>query len=869
MNGMRKGKTKGKELRLEETYKLVKSQLSLVGICKDYGIDLIKRESDYVCLCPFHAESEPSCTINPETNTFKCSGCSAYGDVIKFVQKRENLEFMPALAKLACMLGIDTLAPFIDEGDSTKRRPDRILDLAVEFYYRLLKDLMGRQDPVLGAFFRDRGIDMESVDRFRIGFAPFDNKLADFFLQSTGFHPGEVLSTGLINQYGSGDFYPFFANRIIFPFLKNGRAVYLTGRSIDRTEPRYINLPAGELFEKTIYNSDALRSAAKDIYITEGIIDCILAEQMGLSAIALAGMATNDDLAKQLIAKNVYIVFDNEESGVSQNGAEKLASDLLLKEKESRIVTLPRRPGFTKVDLADFLLSEGKDRFLSLAKQAPDLIDLRIQQAARENEGDRIGFIHSEIFPLICHPQIGEMKRVNYLLRIRDELKLETDMFIALKKEAAKSRKAWQSDHPVEILTERSHELTAQEREDAVRYLKDPNLVQNLVADIRKIGILGEDSNALALYLFSLTRKSDKPISAVVFGDSSAGKSYLVNSICSLIPKEDLLILSSASTRSFEHASEEMLKHKFIVVQEIEGMEEVEPIIRIMQSEGRLSRLVPVKNEVTDKYESMHKDVECPACIITTTTRDRVHPENSTRIFELSVNQSPEQTAQIHDLLRQKVTEEWAAIEKERALVRATHTNVQRLIKNLKAFIPFSRHISFPQDSLRSRRDLDRFLSLIQAVALFRQFQKEVKRTAEDEECIVADIEDYKVAFELGMQLFKATFSPISERTMNVLKVCVQIENEPFTRDDVKRKAKELGIPISENRNTLARQLSSLCEDVEALELVEGSQGKTCLYRKKISTLEELNGTQISLIATPDQIASRISREEKEKEPAP
>jgi hypothetical protein len=202
-------------------------------------------------------------------------------------------------------------------------------------------------------------------------------------------------------------------------------------------------------------------------------------------------------------------------------------------------------------------------------------------------------------------------------------------------------------------------------------------------------------------------------------------------------------------------------------------------------------------------------------------------------------------------------------------LVRATHTNVQRLIKNLKAFIPFSRHISFPQDSLRSRRDLDRFLSLIQAVALFRQFQKEVKRTAEDEECIVADIEDYKVAFELGMQLFKATFSPISERTMNVLKVCVQIENEPFTRDDVKRKAKELGIPISENRNTLARQLSSLCEDVEALELVEGSQGKTCLYRKKISTLEELNGTQISLIATPDQIASRISREEKEKEPAP
>jgi GTPase SAR1 family protein len=352
----------------------------------------------------------------------------------------------------------------------------------------------------------------------------------------------------------------------------------------------------------------------------------------------------------------------------------------------------------------------------------------------------------------------------------------------------------------------------------------------------------------------------------VVFGDSSAGKSYLVNSICSLIPKEDLLILSSASTRSFEHASEEMLKHKFIVVQEIEGMEEVEPIIRIMQSEGRLSRLVPVKNEVTDKYESMHNDVECPACIITTTTRDRVHPENSTRIFELNVNQTPEQTAQIHDLQRQKVTQEWAAIEKEQALVRVTHTNVQRLIKNLKAFIPFSKHISFPQDSLRSRRDFERFLSLIQAVALFRQFQKEVKRTAGNEEYIEADLEDYRVAFNLGMKLFAATFSPISERTKDVLKVCRQMKNETFTRDDIKRKARELGIHVCEDRNMLARQLRFLCEDVEALELVEGSQGKTCVYRKINSTLEELNGDQISLIPTPDQIASRISREEKEKE---
>jgi DNA primase len=866
MNGIRTGKAEAKEARMKEIIERVKSQVSLVDVIASYGIDLAKQGGNYVCKCPFHTEKKPSCTVYPETNRFYCYGCSTHGDAIEFIRLYERLGFREALAKLASQLGIGIPAPNEDEGDRTRRRLSSILDQSVLFFRRALELRLKKGDPLIEVFLRDRGINPQSLERFRIGFAPSSGELVTYLLDSRRFRPSDLLDAGVLKRDRYGRLFPFFWNRVIFPFLKDGRVVYLTGRAVNQTEPRYLNLPAGEFFKKTIYNSDALRSAAKDIFITEGIIDCILAEQLGFSTIALAGMGANDDLARMLNDKNVYIAFDNEESGAGQKGAEKLVSDLYIHEKESRIITLPRRPGVAKVDLADYLASEGKESFLSLIKQATNLIELRINRAGQEDVATRIEFIRSSILPLICHPRIAEMDRAQYLTKMKDKLALRTEVFQALKKEASEMRKTWRPDHPVEISAERKHELTAQEREEAVRYLEDPSLIQNLVMDIRRIGIVGEDSNALALYLFSLTRKSEKPISAVVFGDSSAGKSYLVNRICDLIPKEDLLILSSASARSFEHASEEMLKHKFIVVQEIEGLEAVEPTIRIMQSEGRLSRLVPVKNELTDKYESMNKDVDCPACIITTTTRDRVHPENSTRIFELYVNQTAEQTAQIHDLLRQKVTLEWAAIEKEQASVKVTHTNVQRLIRNLKAVIPFARHISFPQDSLRSRRDFERFLSLIQAVAIFRQFQKDVKKTAGDEEYIVADLEDYKVAFELGMKLFTATFSPISERTKDVLRVCLQIENETFTRDDVKRKAKELEIPVSENRATLARQLSSLCEEVEALELVQGSQGKTCVYRKKISSMEELSGAQISLIPTADQIASKISQEGEEKE---
>ena len=866
MNEMRKGTPDTKEVDMKEIIARVKSQASLVNVFAGYGIQLTKQGGNYVTWCPFHQETTPTFTIYPETNRFYCPGCKVHGDVIEFVRLSEHLSYREAVARLGSPLGIDVPTPDADEHYRTYRRLSSVLDQSAIFFRRSLELRMKKRDPLIEEFIRNRGISPQSLERFRIGFAPSNSELLAYLLGTRRFRASDLLDSGVLNRDRAGKLYPLFWNRLIFPFLKDGRVVYLTGRSINQKEPRYLNLPAGEFFRMTIYNFDALRSPAKDIFITEGIIDCILAEQLGFSSIALAGMGATDDLARLLNDKTVHIAFDNEESGAGQRGAEKLASDLWSCEKEARIITLPRRLGIAKVDLADYLAHEGKESFLSLISRASNLIELRINRAGQVDIATRIEFIRSSILPLICNPRIGEMDRARYLTAMKDKLDLRTEMFQALKKEASDMRKAWRPDHPAEISTEKSHEMTAQERADAVVYLEDPNLIQNLIKDIRKIGIVGEDSNALALYLFSLTRKSEKPISAVVFGDSSAGKSYLVNRICDLIPKEDLLMLSSASERSFEHASEDTLKHKFIVVQEIEGLEAVEPTIRIMQSEGRLSRLVSVKNEVTDKYESIHKDVECPASIITTTTRDRVHPENSTRIFELYVNQTAEQTAQIHELQRQKVTLEWAAIEKEQALVKAAHANVQRLIRNLKAFIPFAKYISFPQESLRSRRDFERFLSLIQAIALFRQFQKDVKQTAGGEEYIVADLEDYRVAFDLGMRLFAATLSPISERAKDVLRVCLRIESETFTREDVKRKAKDLEIHVSDRGPTLARQLNSLCEDVEALELVQGSQGKTCVYRKKISTLEELMGAQISLVPTPDQIASKISQEAEEKE---
>jgi len=842
---------------MNETVRRIKSEVSLVKICDSYGIGLTKQGDDYVCLCPFHRESKPSLRIYVKTNTFHCFGCKENGDVIKFVMLREELSFKEAVGKLAIGLGIIVNPSGKGHTQGSQQCSSNILELSVDFYSQALLQLLQKHHPILEGFFRKRGILAQSIDRFKIGFAGRDNRLAAYLLKTRHFDSDEVLKTGLIRPGSDGAFYPFFRDRIIFPFLRNGKAVYITGRSLGGGEPKYLNLPAGEHFRKTIYNSDAMISSAPDIYITEGVIDCILGEQNGLRTISLAGLSADDDLDELLNNKEIYIVFDSEESGAGQNGAERLASKLMLRGTQSRIVMLPRGQGTKKVDLADYLQMMGREGFMSLAKQAMTLIDMRIESAVLEEGANRIGFIRKKVLPLICQPRIGDMERANYLEEIKEKLRLKTDSFGALKKETTKMLKAQERLAPEVVSVAQTHQPTGQDKEEALRYLRNPNLIQNLIRDITLIGLVGEDKNALALYLFSLTRKGVKPISAVIFGDSSGGKSHLVTSICSLIPEEDKLVLSSASAKSFEHASEEQLKHKFIVLQEIEGMEEVEPTIRIMQSEGRLARFVATKNETTGQIESVHKDVECPASIITTTTRDHVHPENSTRIFELYVNQTPEQTAQILDLQRERVTLGWIEREKEQKKIKALHSNAQRLIKNLKVVIPFSKHIRFPEDTIRSRRDFERFLSLIQAVALFRQYQKEGKRMEGGEEYIEADLEDYRVAYALGEALFANTFSLISDRARNVLRVCLEIGQDAFSRADLRKKAKEVGIHISENNKMLAEQLRSL-EEVDAIEPVEGGKGKAYVYRLKIRRVEELEQDQVKAIPTADQIESEM-----------
>ena len=414
-------------------------------------------------------------------------------------------------------------------------------------------------------------------------------------------------------------------------------------------------------------------------------------------------------------------------------------------------------------------------------------------------------------------------------------------------------------------------ELTEQEKQEALAYLSDIYLIQNISRDIGIVGeIVGEETNKMMLYLAAISRKFKKPISLVIFGKSSSGKSFLANAIEKFVPPEDKLILSSSSTRALEYSGD-FLKHKFLLVQEWEGMEEILPTIRTLQSEGKLSRLVTIKNPDDNTYKSVATSQECPCCVVVTTTREGIHDENSTRIFELYADESVAQTQHVVSETIRKANIKNRQSENVREKILTLHHNIQRILEPIDVDIPFAEHMTFPTRTTRNRRDSERFIQLIKTVAFLRQKQKPIKNH-DGVNYIEADIFDYEVAYYYGIPVLSATLDQISERAKNALRVCCALMDDFkqkgqlgwFTVNQIQQKAPSLGLDFG-NRQDLYKQLAALTE-YEYLDINQPKPKGTKFYtvifsyvRNEAGAIINIGTREVKEIITPDMLMQKIN----------
>jgi hypothetical protein len=457
----------------------------------------------------------------------------------------------------------------------------------------------------------------------------------------------------------------------------------------------------------------------------------------------------------------------------------------------------------------------------------------------------------------------------------------------AFRKEVNQKRDDIETDNKVKELeavfaklSKQPKELAEEEKEKALTYLRDPNLFQNISRDIATAGeVIGEETNKMMLYLAATSRKFKKPISSVIFGKSSSGKSYLANAIEQFMPEEDCLALSSVSAKALEYMGDQ-LRHKFILVQEWEGLTEALPTLRTLQSEGKLARLVTVIDPITKTRVARAHSQDCPCSVIVTTTKEGIHDENSTRIFELYADESVEQTKNVVRATLNKANMIKCTSLEVKKQILDLHHNVQRLLEQVEVNIPFAEHLSFPAKTSRHRRDSERFINLIKAVAFLRQKQKGEIKTLNGEKYIDAEIDDYKIAYDIGLEVIRATLNTISNRSKNVLRVCCELNDkylaakkDPlFSVTEIQETAAKLGLDFR-NRTDLYKQLDKL-EEYEYLERKQAQKKSTRYYkvcfayeRNDAGEIINIDTPDIKEILTPEQLQEKLQKGQREASP--
>lgn len=287
-------------------------------------VSLTRRGRGYVCLCPFHSENSPSCTVYPENNSFYCFGCGAGGDVITFIRQIESLDYPEAVKFLAERAG---LALPQDAGNSqAAHMKTRILELnrnAARFYYGLLREKAGEKGL---RYFASRGVSPLIVKKYGLGYSPGGWDGLSKAMRAKGFTEAELLAAGLCKQGPRGGIYDVFRDRAMFPILDlRGNVVGFGGRVIDGEGPKYLNSPDTPVFKKSrnLFSLHlAKASAVKEqrLILAEGYMDVLAVHQAGFeNVVATLGTALTSEQARLMAqyAKEVILAYDSDGPGQS------------------------------------------------------------------------------------------------------------------------------------------------------------------------------------------------------------------------------------------------------------------------------------------------------------------------------------------------------------------------------------------------------------------------------------------------------------------------------------------------------------------------------------------------------------------------
>jgi DNA primase len=379
--------------------------------------------------------------------------------------------------------------------------------------------------------------------------------------------------------------------------------------------------------------------------------------------------------------------------------------------------------------------------------------------------------------------------------------------------------------------------MPAEEQAEALALLKDPHLLDRLLTDFERCGVVGEESNKLIGYLAATSRKLDAPLAVMVQSSSAAGKSSLMEAVLAFMPAEDKVQYSAMTGQSLFYMGALDLKHKILALAEEAGAARASYALKLLQSEGVLSIASTGKDPETGKLVTQEYRVEGPVMIFSTSTAIDHDEELLNRCLTLGVDESREQTRAILTLQRQKRTLDGLFARRQKEKLLKIHQNAQRLLRPIAVRNPYADALTFPDGRTRLRRDHEKYLTLIDTLALLHQHQREIKSAAQDGErveYVEVTLGDIEMANHLAHEALGRSLDELSPQTRRLLDlvtamVDAQCVAQGITRTDTRFSRRD----VREHAGWSDFQVKMHMHKLEELEYVlvhRGGRGQSFVY---------------------------------------
>ena len=455
----------------------IKSKNDIVDIVSQYVV-LKRTGRNYMGLCPFHKEKSPSFCVSPDKQIFHCFGCGVGGNVIHFIGKIENLNFIESLELLANRAGIELPKSGNAEDDRISRLKSRVYELnkcAAEFYHQNLYKPTAKPAQ---EYVKKRRLDNRTLKAFKIGYSGRFNELYTE-LHSKGFTEEEILASCLVNKNQDGKFIDRFRNRLMFPiFDARDRVIAFGGRVLDDSKPKYINSPEDIVYSKGrhlfAYNL-AKKDNPKTIIIVEGYMDAVSLHQRGISnAVASLGTALTEAQGRLLRRSCEKVVIGYDADGAGQAATLRGLEILQNLGCDIRILQIEGAK-----DPDEFVVKYGPERFQKHVDSAISLVEFKVKMLKRqlnlENVNDKIKFLN-EVANILSKIE-NNMEREVYIDKISLEYKVSKEAIYAEvnKKLYGNSQSEKKLERPVTTIREVKQDVEEQEVDEKTK--KTENLI--------------------------------------------------------------------------------------------------------------------------------------------------------------------------------------------------------------------------------------------------------------------------------------------------------------------------------------------------------------------------------------------------------